>query len=184
VPAIDRLKGRIRRQLSATVVRWMTPELTQAVLAQTPGLAQALLTQPRIYGPPERLRVAATAVVNDALFNLSSGTITVGEWAMLGHGVMVLTGIHDVAKLGEQRQTTAPAEGRDVVIEEGAWLASNVTVLGPCRIGAHAVVAAGSLVRHDVAPFAIVAGLPAQVVGQVPKPEPGPNSTGPRAAQG
>ncbi|MHB1534371.1 MAG: acyltransferase [Acidimicrobiales bacterium] len=136
----------------------------------TPDLVQTLLSQPRIYGPPERLRIAATAVVNDSLFNLSSGEITVGEWSMLAHGVTVLTGVHDITKLGAERQRAVPHKGRDVLIEEGAWLASNVTVIGPCRIGAHAVVAAGSLVRHDVAPYAVVAGVPARVVGEVPHP--------------
>lgn len=157
---LDPIKASVRRRLSVRLVRIITPELVQTLLAQ-----------PRVFGPPHRLHLAPTAVVNDSLFNLSSGEITVGEWGMLAHGVTVLTGVHDLTKLGAERQTAVPASGRDVVIEEGAWLAANVTVLGPCRIGAHAVVAAGSLVREDVAPFAIVAGVPARVVGQVPRSE-------------
>jgi acetyltransferase-like isoleucine patch superfamily enzyme len=161
VPAIDRLrlKRRTLGWLRTRMIRWLTPELVQT-----------LLNQPRVYGPPDRLHIASTAVVNDSLFNLVSGHITVGEWGMLAHGVSVLTGTHDVTQLGPRRQTAAPDSGRDVVIEEGAWLASNVTVIGPCRIGAHAVVAAGSLVRQDVAPYTIVAGVPARVVGEVPRP--------------
>ncbi len=158
VRRVDQLKGRVRRRLSTTLVRLIAPEM-----------AHDLLTQPRVYGPPERLHLAPTAVVNDSLFNLSSGEITVGEWGMLAHGVTILTGIHDVTKFGAERQTAVPVSGRDVVIEEGAWLAANVTVLGPCRIGAHAVVAAGSLVRHDVAPFTFVAGVPARVIGRIPR---------------
>jgi len=157
--AVDRLKNRALCRLRARLVAWITP-----------SLAQSLLNQPRIVGPPERLHLAPTAIVNDSLFNLWSGDITVGEWGMLAHGVMILTGTHDFTRFGAERQTTAPSAGRDVVIEEGAWLASNVTVIGPCRIGAHAVVAAGSVVRTDVAPFSIVAGVPAEVVGEVPHP--------------
>jgi len=48
------------------------------------------------------------------------------------------------------------------VIERGAWLSSNVTVLGPCTVGAHAVVGAGSVVNRDVAPLSFVAGIPAK----------------------
>jgi acetyltransferase-like isoleucine patch superfamily enzyme len=157
VPRLERLKAQVLNRLRARIIHWIAPEL-----------AQTLMAQPRIFGPPERLHLAPTAIVNDSLFNLWSGDITVGEWGMLAHGVMVLTGVHDYTRFGPERQTTVPLTGRDVVIEEGAWLASNVTVIGPCRIGKHAVVAAGSLVRDDVAPFAIVAGVPAQVVGQVP----------------
>lgn len=170
---VDRIKGRVRRRLSTILVRVVTPELVQA-----------LLTQPRVFGPPERLHLAPTAVVNDSLFNLSSGEITVGEWGMLAHGVTILTGIHDVTKFGSERQTAVPLSGRDVVIEEGAWLAANVTVIGPCRIGAHAVVAAGSLVRHDVEPFSFVAGVPARLVGRIPHPDPGLSEGPPPSRQG
>lgn len=150
-------KDRVLDRLAASVVHRARAQL-----------AAELLVEPRVFGPRERLHIAPTAVVNDALFNLSSGEITVGEWGMFAHGVMLLTGIHDVTKLGRDRQRAVPATGYDVRIGEGAWLASNVTVVGPSNIGAHAVVAAGSVVRGDVAPYAIVAGVPARVVGEVP----------------
>jgi acetyltransferase-like isoleucine patch superfamily enzyme len=51
-----------------------------------------------------------------------------------------------------------------VVVHRGAWLASEVLVLGPCEIGEHAVVGAGSLVLGDVPPYAIVVGRPAKLV--------------------
>jgi acetyltransferase-like isoleucine patch superfamily enzyme len=131
-------------------------------------LARDLLQQPRIFGGDDsRVSVAATAKINNTLFNVTSGTVTVGEWAMLAHNVALLTGTHDATKFGRERQDAYPTSGRDIVVEEGAWLASNVTVLGPCRIGRHAVVAAGSLVQHDIEPFAIVAGVPARIVGSV-----------------
>jgi acetyltransferase-like isoleucine patch superfamily enzyme len=41
-------------------------------------------------------------------------------------------------------------------------------VLGPCTIGAHAVVGGGSLVMGDVEPYAIVAGVPARVLRTIP----------------
>jgi acetyltransferase-like isoleucine patch superfamily enzyme len=127
----------------------------------------------RVHGDPKRLHIDPTAVINNALFNLSSGEVTVGPYAFFGHDVRVLTGTHDIAKFGRERQTAIQRGGRDVVIEEGAWLASGVLVLGPCRIGAHAVVAAGSLVTRDVAPYTVVAGRPATVVRTI---EPGGGS--------
>jgi acetyltransferase-like isoleucine patch superfamily enzyme len=121
-----------------------------------------------VHGDPARLHVHPTAVVNNAMFNVGSGDITVGEYAFFGHNVSVLTGTHDVNTFGRERQLAIPRSGRDVVIEEGAWLASNVMVLGPCRIGAHAVVGGGSLVLGDVEPYTIVAGSPARVLRTIP----------------
>jgi acetyltransferase-like isoleucine patch superfamily enzyme len=130
-----------------------------------------LLEEPQVYGDSDALHVHPTAVVNDALFNLSSGHITVSEYAFFGHGVSVLTGTHDVTTFDAERQVAVPKSGRDVVIGRGVWVSSNATVLGPCRIGEHAVVAAGALVTGDVEAYAIVAGVPAKQVKTVPRPD-------------
>ena len=122
-------------------------------------------------GDAARLRIHQTAVVNNALFNVSGGTVTVGRDAFFGHDVAVLTGTHDIEKFGRERQLAFPRSGRDVVIGEGVWLASHVLVLGPVTIGDHAVVAGGSLVREDVAPYTVVAGRPAKVVRTIPRPD-------------
>jgi acetyltransferase-like isoleucine patch superfamily enzyme len=117
-----------------------------------------------VHGDPSRLHIHPTAVVNNALFNVGSGEITIGEYAFFGHNVSVLAGTHDITKFGRERQLAIPRSGRDIVIGEGAWLASNVLVFGPCVIGAHAVVGGGSLVLGDVEPYTIVAGSPAKVL--------------------
>ena len=118
----------------------------------------------QVHGNRSRLHIDPTAVVNNALFNLSAGDITVGPYAFFGHNVSVLTGTHDINQFNKERQMSFPGSGRDVVIHEGVWLASNAVVIGPCQIGEHAVVAAGSLVLRDVAPYTVVAGSPAKVV--------------------
>lgn len=124
-----------------------------------------------IFGRSDRLSVASSAIVNNALFNTISGRITVCEYAFFGHNVCLLTGTHDVASLGAHRQQAIPDSGRDIVIATGAWVASNAVVLGPCTIGEHAVVAAGAVVSADVPAFAIVGGVPAHVIGYVPRPK-------------
>lgn len=120
-----------------------------------------------VFGDAERLTIGLETQVNDALFNVTSGTIVVRETAFFGHGVRVLTGTHDVTCLGVDRQLAVPTEGRDIVIDVGAWVSSYAMVLGPCTIGAHAVVASGAVVTGDVEPYTIVAGVPARPVGRV-----------------
>jgi acetyltransferase-like isoleucine patch superfamily enzyme len=119
-----------------------------------------------VFGDAEdRVEIGPGAVLNDALLNVESGRITIGEHAFFGHNVSVLTGTHDITKFGLERQQAIPLEGRDIKIGRGAWISSNATVLGPCEIGDDAVVAAGSVVTQDVPPGAIVAGVPAKIVG-------------------
>jgi acetyltransferase-like isoleucine patch superfamily enzyme len=129
------------------------------------------LFRPLIYGDPARLHVHPTAVINNALFNLSSGEVTIGEYAFFGHNVSVLTGTHDWTTFGAERQVAVPSSGRDVIIEEGVWVSSNVIIVAPCRIGAHSVVGVGSLVLRDVEPYTIVAGNPARVIREIPRPD-------------
>jgi acetyltransferase-like isoleucine patch superfamily enzyme len=117
-----------------------------------------------IYGPPERVHLAPGAAGN-FLGNTISGHIHVGKNAFFGHYCMLLTGTHDVTKFGEEFQQSYPTAGRDIHLGEGAWLGSGVIVLGPCRIGKHAIVGAGSLVTHDIPDYAIAHGHPATVKG-------------------
>jgi acetyltransferase-like isoleucine patch superfamily enzyme len=133
----------------------------------TYGDSEDPLYRYQVHGALERLHIDPTAIVNNALFNVSGGEITIGEYAFFGHEVAVLTGTHDITKFGRERQTTYPRSGRDVVIEEGVWVASHALVLGPVRIGAHAVVGAGALVLEDVPPYTVVAGRPAKVIKKI-----------------
>ena len=72
-----------------------------------------------------------------------------------------------MSRTGPERQLAMQGEGRDIVIGPGAWLASRAVIVGPCRIGANAVVTAGAVVTADVPRGAIAAGAPARLVGRV-----------------
>jgi acetyltransferase-like isoleucine patch superfamily enzyme len=163
---VDRLASRLFDRRIQELVR----NAVEAELARR-DLDDDALYRYRVHGDRSRLHIDPTAVVNDALFNLSSGEITVGRYAFFGHHVAVLTGTHDITTFGAERQQAIPKTGRDVVIEDGAWLASDVLVLGPCTIGANAVVGAGSLVMKDVEPYAVVVGRPARLVRHLEPPE-------------
>lgn len=128
------------------------------------ALDHYLLNEPRVWGKRERLEIARTAQVNCALFNTVSGKICIKDHVFFGTNVSVLTGAHDYTKFGRERIESAVKPQNDVTIEEGAWIASNATILGPCTIGRDAVVAAGAVVTKDVPPRSIVAGVPARVI--------------------
>lgn len=90
-------------------------------------------------------------------------------WARIGAGALLSPGVVLVA--GNHRtEGTAPIrelgfDERDVEIGDGAWIGSHATIVG-CRVGAGAVVGAGSVVLHDVPDYAIAAGAPARVIGR------------------
>src|SRR3990170_662628 len=52
-------------------------------------------------------------------------------------------------------------------VEDGASVGANATILCGVTIGRNAMVAAGAVVTKDVPPHALVAGVPAKVIGWV-----------------
>ncbi|WP_374469666.1 DapH/DapD/GlmU-related protein [Phenylobacterium sp.] len=62
-------------------------------------------------------------------------------------------------------------ERHSVVLERDCWVGWGAIILSGVRIGRGAVIAAGSVVNRDVAPYAIVAGNPARQVSVLFSPE-------------
>lgn len=140
-------------------------------------LVREAAQQPYIYDgtptPNRRVFLGENVELNNAVLNVVSGDIRIGDHSFLGHGVSLLTGTHNYRARGAQRQTSSPAAGHDIVIGKGVWIASNVTVIGPCTIGDDAVVAAGAVVAMPEVPAAaIVGGVPAKIIGHIEFPRP------------
>jgi acetyltransferase-like isoleucine patch superfamily enzyme len=68
--------------------------------------------------------------------------------------------------LGSAYQPTIPddVEGPFPVIEHDVWIGQNVQLARGITLGTGCVVAAGSVVTRDVAPYTIVGGVPARVI--------------------
>lgn len=64
-------------------------------------------------------------------------------------------------------RATGEWEITETVVERGASIGANSTILCGVRLGAGCMVGAGSVVIRDVAPGELVVGNPARVIGQV-----------------
>lgn len=100
---------------------------------------------------------------------------TVGPGLALFHGMALV--VHEGAIIGANctlRQSTTIgakqlANGTQSpcpVLGDGVDVGANVVILGPVKIGAGAVIGAGSVVVKDVPAGAVVAGNPAQDIRQ------------------
>ncbi|MFL5945655.1 MAG: N-acetyltransferase [Gaiellaceae bacterium] len=89
--------------------------------------------------------------------------VRIQDEVFVGHGVLFVNDKYPRATTedGTAKQPGDWALLRSIV-ERGAALGSGVVVLGGIRIGAGALVGAGAVVTRDVAPGAIVAGVPAR----------------------
>jgi acetyltransferase-like isoleucine patch superfamily enzyme len=95
------------------------------------------------------------------IFDLT-GRLEIGDGALLAPGCFVTDHNHGIAAGSPiWRQ---PCLHEPVRIGAGAWLGARVVVLPGVTIGDGAVVAAGAVVTRDVAPNAIVGGVPARLL--------------------
>lgn len=84
--------------------------------------------------------------------------ITIGDHCALAPRVRILSATHDYHRLD------LPDKAASVTLGKHVWIGAGATILPGITIGDGAIVAAGSVVTRDVAPFSIVAGNPARFV--------------------
>lgn len=130
-------------------------------------LKKYLATTPMIWGDPGNVILGENVQLVDVIINCRSGKVRIDDNAFFGHGVMLLTGFHEVTKKGKARHCAVPNSGRDITIGKGAWVASNVIVIGPCTIGDNAVIGAGSVVSGVVEAGALYVGNPAKLLRHI-----------------
>ena len=80
-----------------------------------------------------------------------------------GPGAKVLGSSHTGAPI-ELPIIATPLKIKQVVVGYGADIGTNATLFPGVHIGAHSIVGAGAVVTEDVPEYAIVAGIPAEVI--------------------
>ena len=118
-------------------------------------------------------------IVEDDVYIGKSCTIEcdgrIGAHTMIANQVgLVGRNDHDVRVVGTSvRQSPwigapeyqGPGKGKTVLVVPDVWVGYGAIVLSGVRIGRGSIIAAGSVVTRDVAPYSIVAGCPAKLKG-------------------
>lgn len=92
--------------------------------------------------------------------------VAIEDGVFVGHGVMFINDVYPRAVNPDgSLQSEADWKVVETRIKAQASLGSNCTIMGGVTVGIGALVGAGAVVTKDVADYAIVAGVPARVVG-------------------
>jgi acetyltransferase-like isoleucine patch superfamily enzyme len=114
--------------------------------------------------PGEGMRMGDNSNIGAYSFIGCSGYIEIGNEVMMGPNITLLAESHNfddssrsIKQQGISRST--------ITIEDDCWIGASATILPGVTIGCGSVVAAGAIVTKDVAPYSIVAGVPARLIG-------------------
>jgi acetyltransferase-like isoleucine patch superfamily enzyme len=104
-----------------------------------------------------------------ASFLCSESSIKVGDKVSFGPNVTIVGGNHSTHIIGKymadyELSDKLEADDQDVIIETDVWVGAEACILKGVRIGRGSIVAAGSVVIKDVAPYSIVGGVPARLL--------------------
>ncbi|MBJ2189067.1 MAG: galactoside O-acetyltransferase [Muribaculaceae bacterium] len=109
---------------------------------------------------PHKVKIGRNAVVMNGCLMMAAGGITIEDEALIAANVQLISNNHDL-------QNRNIITCKPVRICRRAWIGAGSTILPGVTVGENAVVGAGSVVTHDVAPNTIVAGNPAKFIRNI-----------------
>lgn len=109
--------------------------------------------------------VAAGAVIGDRC--RIQNNVSLYEGVVLGDDVFVGPSAVFTNVVNPRAFIARKAEYRRTEVETGASIGANATIVCGHRLGAFCLVAAGAVVTSDVAPYALVAEVPARRIGWI-----------------
>lgn len=123
------------------------------------GSGSTLHMGARFYNP-SNISIGADTIIGEGVVLDGRDSLSIGDHVDFATEVMVYNAQHDIENPNFSA-VTAP-----VVIKDYVFIGPRVIILPGVTIEKGAVIAAGAVVTHDVAPFTVVGGVPAKVIGE------------------
>ena len=103
--------------------------------------------------------------------NFFHGNVSIGKYCQIGADVAIHTTNHPMNFMSTyinknlfNGELKTLKQTKNVTIGNDVWIGHNVIIVGEVNIGNGAILAAGSVITKDVAPYSIVAGVPAKPI--------------------
>lgn len=117
------------------------------------------------FGERGRIEIGSGTHVDQFCVLYGQGGLKIGASCAIASGVTIYSQTNQYAADPRAKIIDQPVLYRQVVIGEDVWIGARAVILPGVSIGAHAIVAAGAVVRADVPAWTIVGGVPAVKIG-------------------
>ncbi|SHO57261.1 sugar O-acetyltransferase [Vibrio quintilis] len=134
-----------------TILRDLLKELGQESMIRSPFYCE--------FG--QSISVGRHTFINMNATMLDGAPITIGDHVLIGPNVQFYTAGHS---LDYRQRRGWETICKPIVIEDDVWVGGNVVINQGVTIGARSVIAANSVVNHDVRPDCLYGGTPARLI--------------------
>jgi len=106
------------------------------------------------------IKIGDNVLVMNGVRISSAKEIIIGDNCMLANFCYIMdSDWHDI-----YNRNISPGKSASVILENNVWVGDSAIICKGVRIGENSIIGAGSVVREDVPPNAVVIGNPAKVV--------------------
>jgi maltose O-acetyltransferase len=131
-------------------------QLIQSMLCQALDVPSTTSFQDGFYSRRGRLHCGNHVALGDTHF-FDRAPVYIDDYCGFSFRNVVVTSMHDVRDFNR-------VIAKPVILERNVWITVNCTILGGVRIGENSIIAAGSVVTHDIPGNVLAAGNPCRPV--------------------
>ncbi len=112
------------------------------------------------------ISIGEETFVNMNVVMLDGAHITIGSHVLIGPSCQFYTASHSLDYRSRRQWETFC---KPIVVEDDVWIGGNCVINQGVTIGARSVIAANSVVNHDVPPDCLYGGTPAKLIRRLDK---------------
>ena len=109
------------------------------------------------------IEIGENSIINQNCRLANNGNIKIGNNTSISPEVFILTADHDL------QSSNFIGRVKTVTVEDYVFIGTRATIMPGVTLNKGCAVAAGAIVTKDVAPYVIVAGVPAKPIGKRPE---------------
>jgi acetyltransferase-like isoleucine patch superfamily enzyme len=133
-------------------------------------LGEHVLFEPGVWitGPaPARIVIGGGSFLNLGVMVAATDLVEIGEHCMFANGCFVTDANHRFEDLERPVPWQGFSSKGPTRVGDNVWCGANVVITSGVTVGERCVIGANSVVTRDLPAFAIAAGSPAKVIGDV-----------------
>lgn len=146
------------QQLNQCLDSTQKPALMEALFAR---VGESMVQAPFHCEFGKTISIGDSTFINMNVVMLDGASITIGNHVLVGPSTQFYTASHP---LDYRRRRQWETICKPIVVEDDVWIGGNCVINQGVTIGARAVIAANSVVNHDVPSDCLYGGTPAKLI--------------------